>query len=499
MIKQQSLVLSPYIALYDICIPQNHELRQLAELVDFSFADDMLKEMYTLDNGRPGYQPQVMFKYLLLKRMYELSDRDVVNRARTDLAFKFFLNLAPEDEVIDASSLTKFRKLRMKDESIMDKLIAKSVEIALNNGIKLSKTLIVDSTHSEARYNAKSAREYLLEVCKNLRKKVYDIDESYTSKMPKKPENSKIGLYDYVVEYCQNVVDLVNKDETLMVHQNVKETLNLLQEIINDINEELLISKDTDAKIGHKTADTSYFGYKTHLAMTPERIITAATVTSGEKPDGKELSTLVKKMKSNGVEVENIVGDGAYSERDNIKYANENDIKLVSNLSNCVSGNDKLRKTDLEFTYNKDAKMYVCPNGELAFRKAQHGKKKIHGEDEALYVTYYFDVNKCKNCPLKEKCGFKDSQKSKTYSIKIKMADIHEEHKRKQESEEYKVLSHERYKIEAKNAELKNEYGYAYASYAGLHGMTIQAGVSIFVVNLMRILRLKNEKTENKE
>ena len=136
-------------------------------------------------------------------------------------------------------------------------------------------------------------------------------------------------------------------------------------------------------------------------------------------------------MKSNGVEVENIVGDGAYSKSDNIKYANENDIKLVSKLSNCVSGNDKLRKTDLEFTYNKDAKMYVCPNKELAFRKAQHKKKKIHGEDEALYVTYYFDVNKCKNCPLKEKCGFKDSQKSKTYSIKIKMADIHKEYKKK--------------------------------------------------------------------
>ena len=89
MIKQQSLVLSPYITLYDICIPQNHELRQLAE-----FVDDMLKEIYTLDNGRPGYQTKVMFKYLLLKRMYELSDRDVVNRARTDLAFKFFFKLS---------------------------------------------------------------------------------------------------------------------------------------------------------------------------------------------------------------------------------------------------------------------------------------------------------------------------------------------------------------------------------------------------------------------
>ena len=88
-------------------------------------------------------------------------------------------------------------------------------------------------------------------------------------------------------------------------------------------------------------------------------------------------------------------------------------------------------KNDLEYTYNKDAKMYVCPNKELAFRKAEHGKKKIHGENEVLYVTYYFDVNKCKNCPLKEKCGFKDSQKSKTYSIKIKMAEIYEGHKKK--------------------------------------------------------------------
>ena len=27
----------------------------------------------------------------------------------------------------------------------------------------------------------------------------------------------------------------------------------------------------------------SFFGYKTHIAMTEERIITAATITSGEK------------------------------------------------------------------------------------------------------------------------------------------------------------------------------------------------------------------------
>ena len=494
MIKQESLILSPYIALYDIIIPKDHELRQLADLVDFSFVDDMLKDMYTLDNGRPGYRPQVKFKYLMLKRMYELSDRDVVKHAMTDMAYKYFLGLAPEDPVIEASSLTKFRKLRMKDESIMDKLISKSVEIALNNGIKLTKTLIIDSTHSEARYNAKSAREYLLELCKNLRKKVYDVDESYTEKMPKKPDNHQIGLYEDVIKYCQNVINTIKNDDNLVARPNIAENINLLQETIDDTNEELLISKDEDARVGHKTADSSYFGYKTHIAMTPERIITAATVTSGEKPDGKELQTLVGKMESNGVMVEAIVGDGAYSEKDNIKYANENDIKLVSKLSNMVLSGNRKNKLDSQFFYNKDAKMYVCPNGEMAIRKSTQGKKKLHGEDEPQFITYYFDANKCKHCPLRNECGFKDNQRVKTYSVKLKMADIHQEHKNKQETQEYIDLAKERYKIEAKNAELKNEHGYAHASYAGIHGMTLQAGVSIFVVNLKRVLRLKNGK-----
>ena len=64
---------------------------------------------------------------------------------------------------------------------------------------------------------------------------------------------------------------------------------------MNDTEIELEYSKDQDAKVGHKTADTSFFGYKTHMAMTPERIVTAATITSGEKNDGKELQTLIEK------------------------------------------------------------------------------------------------------------------------------------------------------------------------------------------------------------
>jgi len=47
------------------------------------------------------------------------------------MSFKYFLDMTPEEEVIDPSSLTKFRKLRLKDLNLLDLLINKTVEIAL--------------------------------------------------------------------------------------------------------------------------------------------------------------------------------------------------------------------------------------------------------------------------------------------------------------------------------------------------------------------------------
>ena len=44
-----------------------------------------------------------------------------------------------------------------------------------------------------------------------------------------------------------------------------------------------MLSKDTDAKMGHKSVDSSFYDYKTHIAMSEERINTAAVVTSRER------------------------------------------------------------------------------------------------------------------------------------------------------------------------------------------------------------------------
>ena len=47
-------------------------------------------------NGRNAIDPICMFKYLLLKAIFELSDVDIVERSKYDLSFKYFLGMAPE-------------------------------------------------------------------------------------------------------------------------------------------------------------------------------------------------------------------------------------------------------------------------------------------------------------------------------------------------------------------------------------------------------------------
>ncbi|WP_461207921.1 transposase, partial [Clostridium sp. DL1XJH146] len=132
MIKgQQKLVMSQYLELYDLLIPKDHMLRKINDLVDFSFIYDELLCNYSLGQGRGAKDPIMMFKYLLLKTIYEISDEDVVERSLYDMSFKYFLNLAPEEkDLINPSSLTKFRKLRLKDINLLDMLIAKTVHLA---------------------------------------------------------------------------------------------------------------------------------------------------------------------------------------------------------------------------------------------------------------------------------------------------------------------------------------------------------------------------------
>ena len=498
--EQISLDLSNHTELYKILITPDNFWRQLNEIVDFSFVHNELKDKYSSTMGRPAEEIERMFKYLLLKGYFNMSDRGLIERTRTDMLFKYFLGYNPEDtKLIDPSLLTVFRRERLRDDgqeddsksatNLLDKLINKTVEIALEKGlISVKNSLIQDATHTNARFQHISPREELIKQAKNLRKSIYRIDESMHDKMPKKKETT--GLLEDQIDYTKNLLKVIEEDGRFSNLPGIKEDINYLEEIMNDTEVELEYSKDQDARVGHKTADTSFFGYKTHVAMTPDRIITVATVTSGEKHDGPEMTKLIEKSQKAGIVVEAVIGDAAYSGKSNILYCEENNIKLASKLSKAVTHGTGKNKENFE--YNKDAKMYVCKAGHMAISKRKQGcKVDARGKDSQV-VSYFFDVEKCKHCVNKEGC-YKQGSKTKTYNVKIK-SDTHINY---METEEFKELYSQRYKIEAKNGELKNQHGYNKANACGKLGITIQGSTTIFLVNMKRIIKLNDEKNTN--
>ena len=194
----------------------------------------------------------MLFRSLLLKTIFTISDVDVVERSRYDMSFKYFLEMSPEDDVINASSLTKFRKLRLKDMDLLNLLIGKTVSIALERGIIKSRSIIVDATHSLSRSNPYSPLEVLRQRSKLLRKAVYLMDDDFKGQMPDKNDSNDI-LKE--IEYCKELQKRIESDITLSEIPAVREKLNLLKETVEDTQENYTISKDMDARIGHKTAE----------------------------------------------------------------------------------------------------------------------------------------------------------------------------------------------------------------------------------------------------
>ncbi|SFD54913.1 hypothetical protein SAMN05428981_101857 [Bacillus sp. OV194] len=124
-----------------------------------------------------------------------------------------------------------------------------------------SKAVIGDATHTQACYNQKSPKEILMDRSKKLRKAVYQIDETLKNKFPAK---ATTDVLEDEIDYCQKLIDVIDKESCISEYPKVKEPLNFLKETVADDMEQLRISEDQDAKTGHKSADSSFFGYKTH-------------------------------------------------------------------------------------------------------------------------------------------------------------------------------------------------------------------------------------------
>jgi transposase len=131
--------------LYDRIVPSDHLLRKIDQVVDFSFVNDLVKDRYTPDFGRPAEDPEFMLRLCLLQYIYADSDREVVaNASRMHLAYKYFLGLSVDEEVPDDTTISYFRAIRLGEDKfrlVFEKIVQQCIDKGLVTGRKQSDTI----------------------------------------------------------------------------------------------------------------------------------------------------------------------------------------------------------------------------------------------------------------------------------------------------------------------------------------------------------------------
>lgn len=95
--------------LFTHLVPPDHYVRRAQEAIAFEDFRPILAGYYSRDQGRPAEDPVRMLKLEFLQYHDKLSDRQVVERAQTDVTYRYFLGLALDDPLPDYSSLCVFR------------------------------------------------------------------------------------------------------------------------------------------------------------------------------------------------------------------------------------------------------------------------------------------------------------------------------------------------------------------------------------------------------
>ena len=310
MLKPKSPQASFYGSyLYDRIVPQNHLLRKINAVVDFSFVHELLQDRYTPNFGRPAEDPEFMLRLCLLQYLYGDSDRQVIENARVNLAYKYFLGLAVDAEVPDDTTISYFRAKRLGEDKFR-KIFQHIVRQCIDKGLVTGKHQIIDSTHITADM-AITSLTGLLKLC---RRNVLKTVESQDSKLAEKLGIDDLqivkqdrftrmeeGLESEIVKAKKLMDDVTTelRDKKLKITPELQKDLELLEKAVADREEgakDRLISPiDPDARSGKKE-QKRWMGYKGHLVVEQDsEIITAVETTPANTADGSQLKPLLHK------------------------------------------------------------------------------------------------------------------------------------------------------------------------------------------------------------
>lgn len=483
--------------IYESMIPEDHKLCGLVHAVNFEAFRPIVEGAYSTE-GQPTGLPMITFKLEVIKYFYNLSDRAVVERSRTDVAFRWFLKMPMAKWLSDHTIMTRFRGRLGKER--YEQMFQELVSQARKAGVVKDQLRLKDASHILANISIPSTMALVSQIRQRLLGLIGEEDAEaaagYELAVQTMRENTKdasdpirlnerVELLVDILAFAKN--KLANKDELIANRTKLQEAVELAESIVEQKKEPKTKRKvrsvvDPDARRGKH--GEYYDGYTLDISMDADsEIITAINVIEAGASEAESAITLIEQERSaQGNAPKELSMDGAGNSGPMIRTLESEEMNMQVYTPP--------KKTETEFGPEKfevvetdNGKQVKCPKGQIS-RYSQKDRNDS-------CTIFRFPILVCQSCDCFNECT--GSTKESTFGRSVRKSDYQPEYDRirnRSETERFKEVRKLHPAVERKLNEIVNHHGARRARYRGHEKVPIQMfGVGL-AVNMKRLIKL---------
>jgi transposase len=362
----------------DDAVPQDHQVRSIAAVLDLSWVHGALALHYS-NLGRPSIDPELMLRMLILGYVFAIrSERQLVREVQVNLAYRWFCGLGIEDKVPDHSAFSRARNERFRDSNILREVFEHVVTDCIEAQLVAGEGFAVDASLIEADANK----------CR-----------------------SKPGS-----EWDKNI-------DPATARRAVREYLETLNDAAygkaSPVTPKFVAPSDPAAQWTGAQKSKAIFAYANNYLIDAQYGIIVDVEASRairQAEVGASRTMIDRTERRFGLRPEWLAADTAYGSAENLGWLVEE-----KGIAPHVPVIDKSKRDDgtfsrADFTYHAERDCYVCPEGADLITTGRV-------RDDAT-LGYLASVNDCRPCPMKFRCCPKTPQRKVPRSIHEPARDV---------------------------------------------------------------------------
>jgi transposase len=491
-------------AQFEAIVAESHFLRRLLQAVDFESFRPLLASAYCPDQGRPPLEPVIVLKLEVLARQYKLSDREVIQAARYNIAYRLFLGLSLDSPLPHHTSMTYFRHRLGAErlQQVFDALVGQARRL----GLVKDRLRLKDATHIIANIAVPSTIRLVAEARDALLDALRPFAGARVAEEEEHAEAIRQGTEDVKDEerLLQRVThlrcvllwaDAVPSQDSFcqqseQAQQRLQAALTLAHKILADredpkAGDKVISVQDADARMGRH--GDWYQGYLLDLCVDADSsIITALNVLPANGDEGADTALLIRQEEqAHGNDVQGVSIDGAGYRGPLLRELTDPaglNLEVFTPPAQ-VPPSGVFAPERFTLTLVDGSPVLTCPAGQTTRTMARRSRHDTGWK-------YRFSDKQCAACPLREQClANPQSQTGRTvtkndYDAEYAAAQA------KARTPAYAEVRRQHPAIERKLAEVVRRHDARHARYRGRLRVLFQSLMTGLVVNMKRIVRL---------